>query len=41
MCLQCVDVWGRNLGDESMGVSEAMNHREQNAENDLQSDGEG
>ena len=38
MCSQCVDVWSRNLGDESMGVSQAASHREKNVENDLQSD---
>ena len=26
-----VDVWGRDLGDESGGVPEAANHREENA----------
>ena len=31
-------LWGRNLVDESRGVSEAVSHREKNAENDLQSD---
>ena len=34
MCLR-VDVWGRNLGDDSRGVSEAASHIEENA---LQSD---
>ena len=24
----CVDVWGRDLGDESRGFSEAASHRE-------------
>ena len=38
MCSQCVDVGGRNLGNESRGVSEAASHREENAENDLRSD---
>ena len=41
MCLQCVDVLGRNLGDESRDVSEAASHREENAENELWSDVEG
>ena len=41
MFLQHVDVWGRNLGDESRVVSEAVSHREENAENDLWSDNEG
>ena len=41
MCSQHVDVWSRNLGDESRGVSEAVSHREENVENDLWSDGEG
>ena len=40
MCLQCVDVSSRNLGDKG-GVLEAASHREENAENDLQSDVEG
>ena len=31
MCLQCVDVWGRDLGDESKGFSEAASHRKENA----------
>ena len=31
MCSQCVDVWGRDLGDESRGFSEAASHREENA----------
>jgi len=31
-------LWGRNLGDESRGVSEAVSHREENAENDLRND---
>ena len=35
------NVWDRNLGDESRGVSEAVSHREKNAENDLWSDIEG
>ena len=39
MCSQ--HVWGRNLGDESMGVSEAVSNRQENAENDLWSDVEG
>ena len=38
MCLQRVDVWGRDLGDESRGFSEAASHREENAYNDLRSD---
>ena len=25
--MQCVDVWGRDLGDESRGFSEAVSHR--------------
>ena len=29
MCLQRVDVWNRDLGDESRGVSEAASHREE------------
>ena len=41
MCLQHVDVWGRNLGDESRDVSEIASHREENAETDLRSDSEG
>ena len=41
MCLQHVDVWSRDLSDESRGVSEAANHREENAENDLWIDVEG
>ena len=40
MCSQHVDVWGRNLADGSRSVSEAVSHRERNAENDL-SDVEG
>ena len=40
MCSQRVDVWGRDLGDESKGFSEAVSHRE-NASNDLRSDVEG
>ena len=36
--LQHVDLWGRNLGDESRGVSENVTHREKNAKNDLWSD---
>ena len=39
--LQHADVWGKNLGDESSGVSEAASHREKNAEHDLWSDVEG
>ena len=31
MCSQCVDVWGRDLGNESSGFSEAASHREENA----------
>ena len=41
MCSQRVDIWGRNLCDESRGVSEAASHREKNAENDLWSDVDG
>ena len=41
MCLQRVDVWGRDLGNESRGFSEVVSHREESAENDLQSDTEG
>ena len=41
MCSQHIDIWGRNLGDKSGGVSEAASHREENAENDLRSDVEG
>ena len=41
MCLQRVDVWSRDLVDESRGVSEAASHREENAKNDLRSDIEG
>ena len=41
VCSQHVDVGGRNLGDESRAVSEAVTHREKNAENDLWSDVEG
>ena len=41
MCLQHVDVWGRDLGVESKAVSEAVSHREENAQNDLWSDNEG
>ena len=41
MCSQHVDIWGRNLGDETWGVSEAASYRVKNAENDLQSDIEG
>ena len=41
MSFQCVDVWGRDLGDESRGFSEAVTHREENVENDLWSDVEG
>ena len=36
-----VDVCDRNLGDESRSVSEAVSHREENAENDLWGDVEG
>ena len=32
MCLQDVDLWGRDLCDESKGFSEAVSHR---VENDL------
>lgn len=32
---QCVDVWGRNLGNDGRGVSEAMSHREEYAEDDV------
>ena len=35
---QCADIWGRNLGDESRSVSEAVSHRKNNAVNDLWSD---
>ena len=31
MCSQHADVWGRDLGDESTGVSEAACYREENA----------
>ena len=31
MCSQRVDIWGRDLGDESMDFSEAVSHREKNA----------
>ena len=41
MRLQHVGVWGRNLGNESRGVSEAVSHRDENAENDLYSDIDG
>ena len=41
MCSQRVDVRGRDLSDESRGVSEAASHREENAENDLRSNVEG
>ena len=41
MCSQGVDVWGRIVGNESRFISEAVNHREKNAENDLWSDVEG
>ena len=41
MYLQCVDVWGRNLDNESMAVSEAVSYRKKNVENDLWSDSEG
>ena len=41
MCLQRVDVWGKYFGDKSRGVSEAVNHREENAENQLRRDVEG
>ena len=41
MCSQRVDVWGRDLGDESRGFSEAASHVVENAKNDLQSDVEG
>ena len=41
MCLQRVDVWSRDLDDESRGFSEAARHREENAYNDLLSDVEG
>jgi hypothetical protein len=33
VCSQHVDIWGRNLGDESRGGSEAVSHIEKNAEN--------
>ena len=41
MCLQHVDIWSRDLDDESRGISEAVSHREENAENDLWSAVEG
>ena len=41
MYSQHADVWGRNLSDESRGVSEAACHRKKNAKNDMQSDVEG
>ena len=41
MCLQHVDIWGRDLGNESRGVSVVVSNREENAKNDLQSDVEG
>ena len=41
VCLQHIDVWDRNLGDESRSVSDAASHREKNTENDMQSDNEG
>ena len=31
MCLQHVDVWGKDFGNESRGFSEAMSHREESA----------
>ena len=30
-CLQRVDVWSRDLGNESRGVPETASHREENA----------
>ena len=39
--MQHVNVWGKDLGDESRRFSEAARHREKNAKNDLQSDIEG
>ena len=41
LCSQHVDVWDRNLGNESRDVSEAASHREKNAENDLPRNVEG
>ena len=41
LCIRCVDVWGRNLGNESRGASDAVSHREENANNGLWSDIEG
>ena len=38
MCVQHVDIWSRNLGNESSGVSEAVSQRNENAEDGLQSD---
>ena len=38
MCSQRVVVRGRDLGNESRGFSEAVSHREENAQNDLWSD---
>ena len=38
MCSPHVDVWDRDLGNESGGVSEAVSHRDKNAENDLWTD---
>ena len=35
VCSQHIDVWGRNMGNERRGVSEAASHREENGENDL------
>ena len=45
-CIRCVftahvDVWGRNLSNESKGVSEAASHSKKNAKNDLWNDIEG
>ena len=41
-CVRSVLTYGgRNLDDESRGVSEAASHREKNAENDMWSDVEG
>ena len=38
MCLQRVEVWGRDLGNESRHFSEAASHRAENAKNDLRSE---
>ena len=31
MCSRHFDIWGRDLGNENRGVSEAASHREENA----------